>query len=125
MVGDHKLPQDSELIPADFQTDVDNLIDSLIAGMGENFLPLTGSFGESETQTFNRLILSQDNGNISTDIEQFLALLTGMRSNAIAYQYWQNPQPVSESASSVSLIVVGLVCLLLSKFKQGFCDQAR
>ncbi|MDB9321846.1 hypothetical protein PN483_06135 [Nodularia spumigena CS-591/04] len=125
VVGDYKIPKDSELIPPEFQGDVDSLINSLIGSMGEKFLPLTGDLGGSETETFNRLILSQNNGNMSTDVEEFLALLNEIQTNAIAYQHWQKPQPVPESASSVSLVVVGLVYLLLSKLKQGFCRQPR
>lgn len=124
VIGNYKIPQDSELIPPDFQTDVDSLINSLIGGMGEKFLPLTGSFGVSEIDTFNRLILSQHNGHTSADIEQFLALLNGIQSNAIASQPWTNPQPVPESTPSVSLLLVGLAYLLLSKFPQ-FRRQAK
>ncbi|TVP56219.1 MAG: hypothetical protein EA343_24380, partial [Nodularia sp. (in: Bacteria)] len=124
VVGNQKISHDSELFPPDFQSDVDSFINSLMSGMGENFLPLTESFGVSEMDTLNRLILSQENGNISTDIEQFLALLTGIQSHGhgmTSQHLWQKPQSVPEPASSVSLVAVGLVCLLLSKFKQGFC----
>ncbi|MDB9379989.1 hypothetical protein PN460_19150, partial [Nodularia sphaerocarpa CS-585A2] len=125
VIGDYKISQDSDLIPPDFQTDVDNLINSLIGGMGEKFLPLTGSLGESETDTLNRLILSQNNGNTATDIEQFLALLNGIKTNAIASQHWQNPQPVPESTPSISLLLVGIIYLLWSKFKPVFLRPAK
>ncbi|CEJ44926.1 Uncharacterized protein apha_01651 [Umezakia ovalisporum] len=131
IIGNDKSTSKSESLPLDIKTDVDNLIDSLIGIMGEKFLPLTGGLGVSETETFNRLILSQNNGNISTDIEQFLALLGKIKSNRIAsgtalgpmpYQHGQNLQPVPEPSFSVSLLVMGVVCLLWSKLKQGFFD---
>ena len=128
IVGNEKLDANAELIPPDFQNDVDHLIDSLIGSMGEHFLPLTASFGESETETLNRLILSQDNGNldIDTDIEQFLALLNGIQSyGTIPHQSGPNSQPVPDSTSSISLILVGLTYVLFSKLQQGFCRRAK
>ncbi|HYW21951.1 MAG TPA: hypothetical protein VE956_22105 [Nodularia sp. (in: cyanobacteria)] len=125
IIGDYKIPKDAELIPPGFQTDVDNLINSLIGGMGEKFLPLTGSLGVSETETFNQLILSQYNGHTSTDIQEFLALFKEIQTNAIAYQNSQKPQPVPESAPSISLLLVGIIYLLWSKFKPGFIRPAK
>ncbi|MDH6060500.1 hypothetical protein NWP17_08625 [Chrysosporum bergii ANA360D] len=125
IIGNEKSTKDLELVPPDIKTDVDNLIDSLMGRMGENFLPLTANLGESEMQTLNRLILSENNGNVSTDIEQFLALLSKIKTNAVTHQPWYNPQTVPEPTFSTSLLVVGIVCLLWSKFKQGFFRQLR
>ncbi|MFS0515890.1 hypothetical protein ACEYW6_14410 [Nostoc sp. UIC 10607] len=106
----------------EIKTDVNNLIDSLIGKMGQNFLGLTGDFDVSSSQTFNRLISSKSVGindtNISNDIEQLLASLSPIQGNMIDYQPVQNPQSVPEPVSSVSLVVIGFVCLLLSLFKK-------
>ena len=110
-----------KLSPQGIKTDVNNLIDSLIGKIGQNFLGLTGDFDVSSSQTFNRLISSKSVGNdtnISNDIEQLLASLSPIQGNLINYQPVQNPQPVPEPASSVSLVVMGLICLLLSLFKK-------
>ncbi|MBD0389458.1 MAG: hypothetical protein ICV54_23885, partial [Nostoc sp. C3-bin3] len=110
-----------ELSPQGIKTDVNNLIDSLIGKIGQNFLGFTKDFDESSSQTFNRLISSKNVGNdtdISSDIEQLLAALSPIQENLINYQPVQNPQPVPEPTSSVSLVVMGLVCLLLSLFKK-------
>ncbi|YAF97837.1 MAG: hypothetical protein AB3A66_09360 [Nodularia sp. CChRGM 3473] len=125
VVGDGNITNSLELYPQEIRADVDNLIDSLVGRIGQDFLVLTGDFGVSETETFNRLILAKNagsnNSNISTDIEQFLASLGIIPGNA-NYPV-QNPQSVPEFTPSASLVVVGLVCLLLSKFKKGFCRQ--
>ncbi|MFW9259068.1 hypothetical protein [Nostoc sp. CALU 546] len=110
-----------ELSSLGIKTDVNNLIDSLIGKIGQNFLEFIGDFDESSSQTFNRLIPSKSVGNdtnISGDIEQLLESLSPIQGNFINYQPVQNPQPVPESVSSVSLIVMGLLCLLLSLFKK-------
>jgi hypothetical protein len=111
-----------ESFPQGSRTDVDNLINSLIGKIGQDFVGLTGNFEVSDAQTFNRLILSKGtsiNGkNISTDIERFLASLSQNQGNGIAYQPGYNAQPVPEPAFSVSLVVVGLLYVLLSKFKK-------
>ncbi|MBD2527437.1 hypothetical protein [Nostoc sp. FACHB-133] len=103
------------------KTDVNNLIDSLIGKIGQNFLGLAGDFDVSSSQTFNRLISSKSVGNdtnISGDIEQLLASLSPIQGNFINYQTVQSPQPVPESVSSASLVLMGLMCLLLSLFKK-------
>ncbi len=103
-----------ESSPQDIRSDADNLINSLIGRIGQDFLELTGNLGVSETQTFNRLILSRDtNTDFNTNIEQLLASLSS------TYQPVQQPQSVPEPTSSLSLVVVGLVCLVLSKFKKN------
>lgn len=106
-----------ELFPQGIRADADSLIDSLIGRIGKNFIGLTGNFEVSNTETFNRLILSKGTGtndsDISTNFERFLALLGGTPGNAIAYQ------SVPEPTSSVPLVLMGLICLLWSKFKKG------
>jgi hypothetical protein len=113
------------LSPQGIKTDVNNLIDSLIGKIGQNFLGFTEDFDVSSSETFNRLISPQgvgiDDTNISKDIEQLLASLSSIQGNIINYQPVQNPQPVPEPASSVSLAVMGVVCLLLSLFKKQHC----
>ncbi|YAG15491.1 PEP-CTERM sorting domain-containing protein [Nostoc sp. DSM 114161] len=110
------------LSPQEVKTDVNNLIDSLIGKIGQNFLVLTKDFDASSTQTFNRLISSKNtdisNSDLSNNIEQFLASLNIIPEDAIDYQPWQNPQSVPEPNSSVSLVIMGFVCLLLSIFKK-------
>ncbi|WP_414564101.1 MULTISPECIES: hypothetical protein [unclassified Anabaena] len=116
MIGVGNNDTSLELFPPEFRAGADNLINSLIGRIGQDFLVLTGGLGESETQTFNRLILAQsagaNNGDISGDVEQFLASIS-------VYQSVQTPQSVPEASSSISLVVMGLACLLLSKCKKG------
>lgn len=111
-----------ESLSQGIRTDVDNLINSLIGRFGEEFLPLTETFGLSDSETFNRLILStgagSNDGNIDTDIQQFLVSLSSISENPFAYPPGYNPQSVPEPALSVPLVVMGLVCLLLSKFRK-------
>ncbi|AFY46815.1 hypothetical protein Nos7524_0916 [Nostoc sp. PCC 7524] len=98
------------------QTDIDNLINSLVGRIGQDFMVLTENFDTTESETFNRLIVSRssetNNGNISTDIEQFLKILSIIPSNQIPYQPGQNVQSVPEPTSSMSLILFGCVCWL-------------
>jgi hypothetical protein len=98
------------------QPDIDNLINSLVRRIGQDFMVLTDKFDTTESETFNRLILSRssetNNGNISTDIEQFLKILSIIPSNQIPYQPGQNVQSVPEPTSSMSLILFGCVCWL-------------
>ncbi|WGV24051.1 hypothetical protein [Halotia branconii] len=102
-----------ESSPQEIRSDVDNLINSFIGKIGQDFLELTENFDVSQTQTFNRLILSRDTDtNFNTNIEQLLASLSSH------YQPVQ-PQSVPEPTSSVSLVVVGLACLVLSKLKKN------
>uniref|UniRef100_UPI002613D392 hypothetical protein n=1 Tax=uncultured Nostoc sp. TaxID=340711 RepID=UPI002613D392 len=130
-IGNINNPSSSslKLFPQGIKTDANNLINSLIGKIGQNFLGLTGDFDVSSSQTFNRLISSRSVGindtNISKDIEQLLASLSPIQGNVIDYQSVQNLQSVPEPASSVSLIIMGLVCLLLSVFKkqQNSVDQ--
>ncbi|MEA5504046.1 hypothetical protein VB735_13160 [Halotia wernerae UHCC 0503] len=114
VIGNGSNTNSLESDPQEIRSDVDSLINSLIGRIGQDFLELTGNFGVSETQTFNQLILSRDTGtDFNTNIEQFLVSLSS------TYQPVQQPQSVPEPASSVSLVVVGLVCLVLSKFKKS------
>ncbi len=111
-----------ELSSQGVKTDVNNLIDSLIGRIGQDFLVLTEDFDVSSTQTFNRLISSRsvdiNDSNISNNIERFLTSLSVIPGNMNNYQPVQNPQSVPESASSMSLVVMAFVCLLLSRFKK-------
>ena len=111
-----------KLSPQGIKTDVNNLINSLIGKIGQNFIGLTGDLDVSSSQTFNRLISSKSVGindiNISKDIEQLLASLSPIQGNVINYQPLQSPQSVPEPTCSVSLVVMGLMCLLLSLFKK-------
>jgi len=104
----------------ELKADVDSLINSLTGKIGQNFIELTGNLGASETETFNRLILSKGNGtndgNISTDINQLLASIKQTQGNAI-YQPVHS-ESVPEPGFSASLIVVGVLYLLLSKLKK-------
>ncbi|MEH2414534.1 hypothetical protein [Nostoc sp.] len=121
-IGNINNPSIVGLFPQGIKTDVNNLIDSLIGKIGQNFVGLTGDFDLSSSQTFNRLISSKSVGTNDTnylkDIGQLLASLSKIQGNVINYQPVQNPQPVPEPASSVPLVVMGLVCLLLSVFKK-------
>lgn len=105
------------------RTGIDNIINSLTGRIGQDFIRLTGNLSIEEAQTFDRLILARDNGtnnnSLSSDIEQFVNLLSGIPLNHSPYQPAPNSQSVPEHTSSVSLIVVAMVCLLLSKFKKG------
>jgi hypothetical protein len=105
-----------ELFPQGIRADADSLINALMGKIGKDFVGLTKDFGVSNTETFNRLILSKGAGtndsDISTNFERFLALLGGTPGNP-AYQ------SVPEPTSSVSLVLMGLICLLWSKLKKG------
>ncbi|MEH1905289.1 MAG: hypothetical protein V7L04_28915 [Nostoc sp.] len=118
IIGNINNPSISELSPQVIRTDVNNLIDSLIGKIGQDFLGLTGDFDVSSSQTFNQLISSRSVGindtNYLKDIQQLLGSLSGIQGNMINYQPVQNPQSVPEPTSSVSLVVIGLVCLFLS-----------
>ncbi|WP_223280168.1 hypothetical protein [Nostoc sp. PA-18-2419] len=107
-----------ELFSQGVRTDVNNLIDSLIGRIGQDFTVLTGDFDVSSTQTYNRLISSRSNNisdsDISNNIQRVLASLSMIPGN----QPVQNPQSVPESTSSVPLLVMAVVCLLLSIFKK-------
>lgn len=111
-----------ELSSQGIRTDVNSLIDSLIGKIGQDFMVLTGDFEVSSSQTFNRLISSRSVGindtDISSNIERLLGSLSVIPGNAIAYQPIQNPHSVPEPAYLVSLVVMGLMCLLLSMFKK-------
>lgn len=111
-----------ESLTQGIKTDVDGLVNSLIGRIGDEFLTLTETFGVSNSEIFNRLILSRDGdsneGSIDTDIQQFLASLSYFSENAIAYPPVYSPQPVPEPTFSIPLVVTGFVCLLLSKFKK-------
>ncbi|MDF5708485.1 MAG: hypothetical protein PUP90_12560 [Nostoc sp. S4] len=108
----------SELFSQGVKTDANNLIDSLIGRIGQDFTVLTGDLDASSTQTYNRLISSRSNhisdSDISNNIERVLASLSMIPGN----QPVQNPQSVPEPTSSVPLLVMGFVCLLLSIFRK-------
>jgi|GEM_PF-1883357 len=101
---------------------IDNIINSVVGRIGQDFIGLTGNLEIEETQTFNRLILARDNGtdnnSLSSNIEQLVNLLSSIPINQSPYEPVPNPQSVPEPTYSLSLIVVGFVCLLLSKFKK-------
>ncbi|MFN6570001.1 hypothetical protein [Dendronalium sp. ChiSLP03b] len=105
------------------KADVDTVINSLMSGIGKDFTELTGDLEVSDIQTFNQLILSKGNSANASDafgdIKQLLASVTETPGNGIPYPPVQNPQSVPEPTFSVPLIVMGLVCLLWSKFKKG------
>ncbi|MBH8572547.1 hypothetical protein I8752_05740 [Nostocaceae cyanobacterium CENA369] len=106
----------------ELRADVDTVINSLMGGIGKDFIELTGNLDASDIQTFNRLILSKGNSvNASDafgDIKQLLASVTETPGNGIPYPPVHNPQSVPEPTFSVPLVVMGLVCLLWSKFKK-------
>ncbi|WP_373530374.1 hypothetical protein [Nostoc sp.] len=110
-----------ELSSQGIKTDVNNLIDSLIGRIGQDFLVLTEDFDVSSTETFNRLISSRsvniNDTDISNYIERLLPSLSVIQGDGDYYPV-PNSQSVPESASSVSLVVMGLMCLLLSVFKK-------
>jgi hypothetical protein len=120
LVGDKNISS-LESLPLGSKGDVESLINSLVSRIGKDFTVLTGDFGASETETFNRLILSKGAGidfsNTSFDIHQLLAALSKNQGNM--YQPVQNSQSVPEP-SSVPLIVIGILCLLMSRLKKGF-----
>ncbi|MCC5636770.1 hypothetical protein LC593_13030 [Nostoc sp. CHAB 5844] len=117
---------DAESLNSLFQktpSDVDSLINSLVGTLGQEFIELTGNFDSSETQIYNRLILSRgtggDNSNISNQLDQFFSSLFGdIPFNELPYQPGRDFQSVPEPTASVPLIVSGFLLLLLSKFKQ-------
>jgi hypothetical protein len=121
-IGNINNPIILELFPQGIRTGANNLIDSLIGNIGKDFTELTGNFEASSSQTFNRLISSRSDSindtNHFKDIEQLLASIGKIQGNVIDSQPLQNPQSVPEPTSSVSLIIIGLVCLLLSVFKK-------
>ncbi|BCL36465.1 PEP-CTERM sorting domain-containing protein [Nostoc sp. MS1] len=102
------------------KTKIDEIINSLVGRIGQDFVGLTGNSSVEGTQTYNQLILSRNNpnSNLSTDIEQLIALLSGVSTNYSPYPPGANPQSVPEPTSSISLMVVGFICLLLSRFKK-------
>ncbi|MBD2500149.1 hypothetical protein [Anabaena azotica] len=104
----------------DTRREINEIINSAVGSMGENFVVLTGNFNEDATQTYNQLILSRNNSNsnLGNNIDELVTLFRGVVTQS-PYQPVTNPQSVPESISSVPLIVVGFVCLLLSRFKRG------
>jgi len=104
------------------RTQIDEIIDSLVGRIGEDFVGLTGNLSVGGNQTYNRLILDRNNpnSNLSTDIERLVAILRGVTINQLPFGTGTNPQSVPEPSSSVSLIVVGFVCLLLLRLGRGF-----
>ncbi|MBD2252643.1 hypothetical protein [Nostoc parmelioides] len=104
------------------RTRINNIISSLTGRIGQDFIGLTENLSIEEAQTFNRLILARDHGinnnSLSSDIEEFVNLLSSVPFNHSPYQPAPNSQTIPEPTSSVSLIVVCMVCLLLSKLKK-------
>jgi hypothetical protein len=112
------------------KSDVDSLINALVGTIGQDFLQLTSNFDSSETDTFNRLILSRgtggDNSNISNQLDQFFSSLFGdIPFNELPYQPGTGVQSVPEPTISVPLILCGFGFLLLSKFKPKILAKAK
>ncbi|MBE9006091.1 hypothetical protein IQ259_13775 [Fortiea sp. LEGE XX443] len=101
---------------------VETLINSLVGSIGQDFIGLTGNLEMSESQIFNKLILSRgngiNNGDISPQIDQFLSLFGEIPKNQLPYPPRQGLEPVPEPTSSIPLILGGLLYLCLFKFKQ-------
>lgn len=121
LVGIDKNTNSLESLPQELKGDVDSLINSLVGRIGQDFTVLTGDFGASETETFNRLILSKGDGtdfsNTSSDIQRLLISLSKNQGNV--YQPVHNSQSVPEP-SAIPLVVIGLLSLLMSRLKKGF-----
>ncbi|MBD2439546.1 hypothetical protein [Nostoc sp. FACHB-110] len=103
------------------ESDVNSLINSLVGIFGKDFTKLTGNFNSSQTQTFDRLVLSRNidgnNSNISNQLDQFFnKLFGGIPFDKLPYQPGDF-QSVPEPSAAIPLIVFGFLFLLLSKFK--------
>ncbi len=124
LVGIDKNTNSLESLPQSTKAEINNLINSLVGKIGKDFTVLTGDFSASETETFNRLILSKGAGtdfsNTSSDIQRLLTSLSKYQGNV--YQPVQNSHSVPEP-SSIPLVVIGLLSLLMSRFKKGFRHQ--
>jgi hypothetical protein len=94
LVDGDNITSPETLLP-EIKTTVDDLINSLMGRIGEDFIGLTGNLGESESQTFNRLILAKDTGTNDGNV-----------------------QSVPEPGFSTPMVVLGVSFLLYSRLKK-------
>lgn len=107
----------------ELRADVEAVINSVMGRFGQDFSELTGNLEPSDMETLNRLILSKsagaNDGDAFADVKRLLTSLGTSPSNGNPYPPFQNPESVPEPSLSMPLVVMGLVCLVWSKFNKG------